>query len=313
MDPNLVGDGERFTNNIKGLRAPIKRLEGGRDIPRLPDFQRDRLDAERAGRGLDLIQFPHARWIVGIGDDRQLAETGHDLAQEFQALARKLGRRKRQAGDVATRPRQTGDEASAKRVRHRREHDWDNRGRLFRCEDRRSRCDNNIDLETDKLGGDLGETLEASLRPTNLDHNGTALDPSEFAQPLLKSGDPLARGGTRLPAQKPDGRQLARLLRPRRERPRGRRAAEQRHELAASHSITSSARASSDGGTVRPIAFAAITFSASSNLVGCSTGKSPGFAPRRILSTYSAARRNRSALFAPYAMRPPVSRNARSG
>src|SRR5262249_48555602 len=126
----------------------------------------------------------------------------------------KLGRRKRQAGDVATRPRQTGDKASAKRVRHRREYDWDNRGRLFRCEDRRSRCDNNIDLETDKLGGDLGETLEASLRPTNLDDDGTALDPPEFAQPLFKSGDPLARGGTRLPAQKPDGRQLARLLGP---------------------------------------------------------------------------------------------------
>ena len=41
------------------------------------------------------------------------------------------------------------------------------------------------------------------------------------------------------------------LLRARRERPRSRRAAEQRDELAASHhSITSSARASSDGGTV---------------------------------------------------------------
>ena len=36
------------------------------------------------------------------------------------------------------------------------------------------------------------------------------------------------------------------LLRPRRERPRGRRAAEQRDELAALHSITSSATASSD-------------------------------------------------------------------
>src|SRR5262245_3303666 len=65
------------------------------------------------------------------------------------------------------------------------------------------------------------------------------------------------------------------------------------------HSITSSARVSNIGGTVRPIAFAAIRLIASSNLVGCSTGKSPGFAPRRILSTYATARRNRSALFAP--------------
>ena len=43
-----------------------------------------------------------------------------------------------------------------------------------------------------------------------------------------------------------------RLLRPRRERPRCRRTAEKRDELAPLHSITSSARASSDGGTVEP-------------------------------------------------------------
>ena len=39
-------------------------------------------------------------------------------------------------------------------------------------------------------------------------------------------------------------------LRPRRERPRGRCAAEQRDKLASLHSITSSARASNVGGTV---------------------------------------------------------------
>ena len=49
-----------------------------------------------------------------------------------------------------------------------------------------------------------------------------------------------------------DARHPFRLLRARRERPRSRRAAEQRDELAALHSITSSARASSDGGTVEP-------------------------------------------------------------
>src|SRR5712664_3968310 len=57
------------------------------------------------------------------------------------------------------------------------------------------------------------------------------------------------------------------------------------------YSITSSARASSVGGTSRPSAWAVIRLMTKSNLVGCSTGMSPGFAPRRILSTYSAARR----------------------
>ena len=49
--------------------------------------------------------------------------------------------------------------------------------------------------------------------------------------------------------KEPDHRHR-RLLRARRERPRRRRAAEQRDELAAVHSITSSARASSVGGIV---------------------------------------------------------------
>src|SRR4051794_33357417 len=59
------------------------------------------------------------------------------------------------------------------------------------------------------------------------------------------------------------------------------------------YSITSSARASSIGGTSRPSALAVIRLMTRSNLVGCSTGVSLGLAPRRILSTKSAERRNR--------------------
>jgi hypothetical protein len=71
------------------------------------------------------------------------------------------------------------------------------------------------------------------------------------------------------------------LLRTRRERPRS-RAAEQRDELAAVHSITSSAVASSVGGTVRPSARAVLRLITNSNLVDCMTGRSAGWAPLRI-------------------------------
>ena len=57
------------------------------------------------------------------------------------------------------------------------------------------------------------------------------------------------------------------------------------------YSITSSARVSINGETVRPIALAALRFMTSSNLVGCSTGRSAGFAPLKILCTNVAARR----------------------
>ena len=60
----------------------------------------------------------------------------------------------------------------------------------------------------------------------------------------------------------------------------------------ATYSITSSAFARKAGGMLRPSALAVIKLMTRSNLVGCSTGISPGFVPRKILSTYSAACRN---------------------
>jgi hypothetical protein len=56
------------------------------------------------------------------------------------------------------------------------------------------------------------------------------------------------------------------------------------------YSITSSARARIDCGTVSPSALAVLRLTTISNVVGCSTGRSAGLAPLRILSTKTAAR-----------------------
>jgi hypothetical protein len=58
-------------------------------------------------------------------------------------------------------------------------------------------------------------------------------------------------------------------------------------------SITAVSRA--DHLDTRP-GFAELLAHIASNFVGCSTGSSPAFAPRRILSTYSPARRNKSGI-----------------
>src|SRR5215468_6963292 len=72
------------------------------------------------------------------------------------------------------------------------------------------------------------------------------------------------------------------LLRPRCQRP-SRRSAEQRDELAPpDHSITSSARARSMGGTSSPSARAVGRLMMKSNLVDCTTGRSVGFSPFRM-------------------------------
>src|SRR5262249_17963997 len=90
-----------------------------------------------------------------------------------------------------------------------------------------------------------------------------------------------------------------RLLRARRERPRNRRAAKQRDELAAFHSITSSARRRIAVGSSMPIALAVLRFTTISNLVGCSIGKSAGLAPRAKRSTNSATRPKTAVMLGP--------------
>src|SRR5262245_51783205 len=55
-----------------------------------------------------------------------------------------------------------------------------------------------------------------------------------------------------------------------------------RDERAPLHSITSSARAMSAGGTVRPSILAVSWLMTISNFVDCTTGKSAGLAPLRI-------------------------------
>src|SRR5262249_3681028 len=89
-----------------------------------------------------------------------------------------------------------------------------------------------------------------------------ALNIAGFRQALAKRGQKLCILTRRPGVEKPNHRHR-RLLRARRERPR-RGAAKKRDEVAAlhlrGHLITSSARASSDGGTVRPSALAVLRF-----------------------------------------------------
>jgi ATP-dependent DNA ligase len=72
---------------------------------------------------------------------------------------------------------------------------------------------------------------------------------------------------------------------------------EQRHR--AVHSITSSANNRNSRGIASPSSFAVFRLKTSSSFVGCSTGRSAGLAPFRILFSRVAARRNRSGKLAP--------------
>src|SRR5262249_35199674 len=118
---------------------------------------------------------------------------------------------------------------------------------------------------------------------TKIDFDIASFRPSQLLQLLPKCAHARLRLdiGPGIADQHPDPPHPLGLLRARRERPCG-STAKERDELASLRSITSSARASSEGGTVRPSILAVSALMTSSNLLACTTGRSAGFAPLRM-------------------------------
>src|SRR5205807_1284004 len=112
--------------------------------------------------------------------------------------------------------------------------------------------------------------------------------PTQLRQPLREPGQlglPLRIAFVRA-HQHADAPHALAQLRACRERPCCRGDAQQRDELATPHhSITSSARTSKVGGTSKPSALAVLRLMMVSYLVGASTGRSAGLAPRKMRST----------------------------
>src|SRR5262245_25157818 len=108
-------------------------------------------------------------------------------------------------------------------------------------------------------------TRVVALRPTEFNGDVLSIDVAGLLQARTKCSQKMGvclNGSAADVSDRLDG-PLG--LRPRRERPCRRRAADQRHELAPPHhSITSSARASSVSGTVTPSAFAVLRLNTNS-------------------------------------------------
>src|SRR5262249_3683817 len=138
--------------------------------------------------------------------------------------------------------------------------------------------------------GHPAHLVQMTLSPAIFDTDVAAIDEAGLRKAASECIHAVCPFGGRYAVKDADHRHR-RLLRARRNRPRCRRAAEKRDELApAHHSITSSARRTRLSGTVRPIALAALRLMTSSNLVGNSSGRSATLAPRRMRSTKYAAR-----------------------
>src|SRR5262249_12249298 len=145
------------------------------------------------------------------------------------------------------------------------------------CQRRRStaRC-NHGHPSMNQFSGQRRQAIVMAISPTVLNPEVLSVDETRFTQALPERCHTI---GVRLrrPGAEGTDRRDTRLLCARRERPCRRRAAEQRNELAALHSITSVARRRKDSGIFSPIALAVVRLMTSSNLVGCKTGSQPVF------------------------------------
>src|SRR5262249_45585045 len=195
------------------------------------------------------------------------------------------------SGRVVARPGKAGDQTKPDRVFADAEDDWDRCGGSFGRlgASAEAGCRDHGHAAADEVSHDRGQAVVLAVQPVVRDHHVLARDVTGFVEGFAERSAKARRVLGRSGADKADDRHH-RLLRTRRQRPRSRRRATQKlDELAPlhlrGHSITSSARTKSDGGTSRPSDLAVLRLRTVSYLVGAWTGSSAGLAPRRIRST----------------------------
>ena len=226
-----------------------------------PDSARSRFHISQCG-----LRIRSISWIDEHG---HTGGCGHQRTQEFQPLCHQLSRDKIDPCQVAARPGEAGDKTKPDRVVANGEDDGDRRGCRLGRERHRGAFDRDDhgDLSANQFGRQRRQPIELIVGPAVFDRHVLALDIAALLQGLAKYAQIVrVRRVRRCGAEEPDHRHR-RLLRARCERPRRRRAAEQRDELAPPHSITSSASNCNAVGTAIPSVAAVPRLMTSSNLV----------------------------------------------
>src|SRR5262249_15720520 len=150
--------------DVDRLRTAPDRLKSGSNFPCSPDFEWNQFETKRAGRRANSVKLHGAEGIAGLEQDCQPAQTGHELAQDFEALPGRIGMVTRQSGNVSAWARQTFDDAGANRISRGGENDRDHRCRLLGRERRESVVRN--DTSTLSRTNSAAISANRSLRPS---------------------------------------------------------------------------------------------------------------------------------------------------
>src|SRR5215472_13714408 len=116
IDANSIDEQNWIGKDVDRLRTAPDRLKSGSNFPCSPDFEWNQFETKRAGRRANSVKLHGAEGIAGLEQDCQPAQTGHELAQDFEALPGSIGMLTRQSGNVSAWARQTFDDAGANRI-----------------------------------------------------------------------------------------------------------------------------------------------------------------------------------------------------
>src|SRR6516165_2009899 len=239
--------------------------------------------------------------IAWIDKHRDMGGLGHQIMEKSQPLGRNFSGEKIDPSRVAARLGKAGDQTKPDGVLADAEDDRDRCGRsLGRLSNGglAGRSDNGY-VPADEVSHECRQAIVSALQPVVLDHHVLALDVAGFVEGFAERSRIAPRGLGRPNIDEADDRHR-RLLRACSKRPRSRRSAEQSDEIAPpNHSITSSASESRLSEILTSSALAVLRLITVSNLVGCSTGRSAGFAPLRIRAVYTPYCRYASVMLTP--------------
>src|SRR5262245_18183453 len=266
------------------VRAVRESRDGALHLAGVPHINWGHLYAKCRRHCLDRGDLALAAGNGGVAKDCYACHARGDFLEQLQPFSTDAVFELDKSGRVTARPRQTVDEAGADRIGNKHEYDRHRAGCLQQRRHARSASGQyDIWIERDQFGGVSADAVGIARIPAMFYLRVLAYGPAQLRERLREGRVAdlpfrIVRGQVRKHADAPHP--LC-LLRARRHWPR-RRPAEQRDELAALHSITSSAVASSVGGTASPSILAVSALITSSNLLACITGKSAGFAPLRM-------------------------------
>jgi len=188
-NPFSVAQQETRTRDNERLGARCTRgLESLFQLFGALDLQGLDAHTQQAGGGFDFLETRRTRGDVlrrEVADPREVWER---LVQQFQAFAGELLRDVDDAGDIAARAGQAGDESQTHGIIARIIHDdRDGARRLFGGESPCGATDNEaVDLESDHLGNQLRKTLDLAVRKARLDDEILAFRIAQFLEALCE-------------------------------------------------------------------------------------------------------------------------------